>query len=234
MKYFVKLIILCNILLLIGCKSLPHRQQLWAIALTGIMTEYNNDSHITLNSRALNERNKKEYLKILERDWGINNREELLETLEKMEHDGHAATFETIKQIINKINNNSLQPNEYELNKTDYNRLIYTVENWELYKDKTILAWDLGRNIALCRWGYDVGYLNKNEAWGKIMYFAKKIQPLYKSWEEYGTDYFAGRVFWASGFGAEEKYLIETEKIYKKLMSKSGHWYNMKWNIELD
>ncbi|MDR2176588.1 MAG: DUF1266 domain-containing protein, partial [Treponema sp.] len=73
--------------------------------------------------------------------------------------------------------------------------------NWNIFNDRNILAWDLGRNIALCRWGYDVGFLSEEEAWEKIMYYAKLIQPLYKSWEEYGYDYYMGRVFWASGFG---------------------------------
>lgn len=242
MKYFMQLIIFCNILLLAGCGSFPqegqsdqlNREQLWAIALTGIMTELNKDSHTTLNSNLLNRWNKAVYLRILRRDWDINSREEFLETLNTMEYDGHSARLEYIKKIINDVVNKSLPPDKYELDQVGYNRLLYTAKNWESYKDRTILAWDLGRNIALCRWGYDVGYLNENEAWAKIMVLAKKIQSLYKSWEEYGTDYLMGRVFWASGFGGEEKYLIETETIYKKLTSTSGYWYNIEWDIELN
>jgi hypothetical protein len=78
-------------------------RQLWAIALTGIMTELNKDSHITLNFNTKNTQNRRRYLKALSRDWG--------------------------------------------------------------------------RSIALCRWGVDVGFLTGDEAWGRIMYYAKKYKP---------------------------------------------------------
>jgi hypothetical protein len=215
------------------------KEQLWAIALTGIMTERNKSNYNTLNSSELNERNKNIWLETLRRDWGINNREELLQMLDKMENNGHAAALKNTQQIIAETmeENGSFYIiaiyNKYQLDSKQYNYLKFTVLNWNIFSNRSILAWDLGRNIALCRWGYDVGFLTEEEAWEKIMYYAKTIQPLYKSWEEYGYDYYMGRVFWASGFGEDMAYLLQTYQIYQKLIGESGYWYNREWNIGL-
>ena len=207
-------------------------EQLWAIALTGIMTEINYDSHSTLNS---NKKRKKEvYLEVLRRDWGINNRNELLETLIEVEKDGFAPYLDSMKVLIMENNGNMEQIfKESQYSEYGKRRLLFVLENWEIYKSINIKSWDMGRNIALCRWGYDVGYLSEDEAWEKIMYFAKQIQPIYKSWNEYGFSYYLGRIFWASGFGPVEEYINKTEQIYKKLIGESGHWNKLKWDIQL-
>ncbi|MDR2434075.1 MAG: DUF1266 domain-containing protein [Treponema sp.] len=215
------------------------KEQLWAIALTGIMTERNKSNYDTLNSSPMDERNKNIWLETLRRDWGINNRDELLETLDKMEHDGHASSLKFIQKIIMETieekGNFSIITiyNKYQLNSRQYNYLKFTILNWNIFNNRDILVWDLGRNIALCRWGYDVGFLTEEEALEKIMYYAKLIQPLYNSWEEYGYDYYMGRVFWASGFGEDVAYLLETYQIYQKLIGENGYWRNLEWNIDL-
>jgi hypothetical protein len=215
------------------------KEQLWAIALTGIMTERNECNHNTLESNERNTRNRNTWRNTLSRDWDVHNKEELLETLETMENDGHAASLKFVQNIVrDTLQENAsfsimAMYNQYRLSSRQYNYLKFLIPNWDLFNSRTILAWDLGRNIALCRWGYDAGFLTEQEAWTKIMYYAKKIQPLYQSWEEYGFDYYMGRVFWASGFGEDINYLLETDPIYRKLTGESGYWHNLEWNIDL-
>jgi hypothetical protein len=200
--------------------------QRWAIALTGIMTELNQDSHDSLNSDALNGVNKRKYLELLRRDWGITTREELLDTMTVMELNGHAASLAFMKKIINENQDFSFNSifNKLQLTSRQYNYLKFTLANWGHYRNRNILAWDLGRNIALCRWGYDTGFLSEEEAWEKIMYYARKIQSLYDSWVEYGLDYYFGRIFWAAGGGSEMDYLLRTDEAYQKLLGPSGYW----------
>jgi hypothetical protein len=70
-------------------------------------------------------------------------------------------------------------------------------------------------------WGFDTGFLIEQEAWEKIMYYARMIQPLYTSWEEYGTDYCAGRLFWSSDFGGEAN-MRQRQKKYTALSRKKA------------
>ena len=217
-------------------------EQLWAIALAGIMTELNGGSHITLNSEKMSFFNKIVEKKLLKKWWGIKNRKELLETLDKMEHSGHSARLDKIKSIIvennyevgietikDKINTEELEP-------ADGVRLFFVSENWEKFKDIHINAWDLGRNISLCRWGYSAGYLKEDEAWDSIMYYAKTIQPLYNSWDDYGYSYSTGRIFWASAFESEklDEYISQTHEAYNNLTDEStGYWRKLEWNVKL-
>jgi hypothetical protein len=221
------------------------QDQLWAVKLTGILTEINRGYHNTLNTFKMNSRNKKGVLEMLKRDWGINNKEELLEALDKTENEGNASSLKLIQQIINEEVILATADGEghiivttkfdkYEISYTRYYYLRFTISNWETYQNRSILAWDLGRNIALCRWGYDAGFFTEKEAWEKIMYYARLIQPLYKSWKEYGYDYYMGRVFWASGFGQSARYNEDTFLIYGKLIKRNGLWDNLEWNIKLN
>ncbi|MDR1389946.1 MAG: DUF1266 domain-containing protein [Treponema sp.] len=220
-------------------EKLPENR-LWALALTGFLTIANNGQHDLLGFDDINENNRNSYLELLRRDWSINNREELSEAIQRTENDGHAAALRFIKQIIQEIMDERSDFsivtvfNKYHLSPRYYNYLKFTVINWNQFNNRTILAWDLGRTIALCRWGYIVGFLTEEEAWEKIMELAGRIQTTYRSWEEFGYDYYMGRVFWASGFGDDIDYLVKTDKLYKDLTGEDGYWKNFEWRADLN
>jgi len=214
------------------------KTQMWAIALTGIMTESNRSNRNSLNTSAMNESGRNTWLNVMSRDWDVNTREELLETLESLENGGHSASLKEIQNIIYEIYGIT---NEYDVitilekyswDETKINRYNYVTANWGKYYYRSIRSWDLGRSISLCRWGYNTGFLTEEEAWERIFHYAKIIQSLYNSWEEYGYDYLMGRVFWASGFREEENYFARTEPIYQKLLR--SYWSLIDWNIDLD
>jgi hypothetical protein len=187
----------------------------------------------------LNEQNRESYLTVLRRDWGVNNREELLETISETEQSGHSKTLTDIKRVIHEImeNNGNFSIfyvyNNYHLNPRQYNYLKFVLTNWNYFENKTIIGWDLTRVIALCRWGYNVGFLSEEEAWESIFNTAKRIQSHYASWEDFGLDYYMGRLFWASGSGGDIDYLLPTDSIYKNLTGEQGYWRNFEWNIDL-
>jgi hypothetical protein len=213
------------------------KDKTWAISLTGIMTEINNSNRDSLNTNEMTQRWKNTWLTTLRRDWGITTRAELLETLDSMEKGGHAASFRVVKEIIYQVSNAENDAeitailSKYEWDQTKINRFQYVYANWDKYQNCTLKAWDLGRNISLCRWGYTVGFITEDEAWEKIFRYARQIQSLYNSWEEYGYDYFRGRVFWASGFGEERSYISITEPIYKRLLN--SYWGLLDWRVDL-
>lgn len=233
---FVTGFFVCNFLLYAELT----KAQMWAISLTGIMTENNRSNRNSLHASTMDERGRNTWLEVLRRDWEITSREELLETLDSLENGGHAASFREIQEIIGliaKVKNNNLSEitdilNRYEWDTTIYNRFMYVTDNWDKYYDRSIKAWDLGRSVSLCRWGYNVGFITEDEAWDRIFHIARIIQPLYSSWEEYGYDYFMGRLFWASGFKQAETYFTRTEPLYRRLIS--GYWSQIDWHTDLD
>jgi hypothetical protein len=227
------------IVLIISCKSFLSAEltkaQFWAISLAGMMTEMNEYNRNTLNMGEITDFNKRGWLETLRRDWGVTNREELLKTLDTTENLGHASSLRQMKQIINEMANQGFSIfdiyNKYELADYQYNRLKFTIANWNMLRNRTLMAWDIGRCISLCRWGYSVGFLEEEEAWEKIMYYAKKLQLFYNSWREYGTDYLWGRLFFGSGSGEDITYLLRTVPLYNRLTT--AFWNNIDWYTNL-
>jgi hypothetical protein len=212
--------------------------RLWALSLAGIMTEMHQTSRGTLNANEMNKKNNASWLETLRRDWSVTTREEFLQNLEQVENTGNAGGLRYIKAVVNEVMREKQDfsvktMSKYQLEAYQYNRLKFIVANWNQYKDRTIMAWDLGRCISLCRWGYQAGFITEAEAWEKIMYYAQKLQLFYNSWEEYGYDYFMGRVFWASGFGEETDYFRKTEPVYRRLTGEYGYWNSLKWYTRL-
>jgi len=214
------------------------RAQLWAISLTGIMTEANSSYRNSLNAFAMNESGADTSLRILNRDWGIYTREELFETLDRLEDGGHPAALREIKRIIYeciKAGNDgsaiSAILNKVQWDQVKINRFNYVNRNWEKYQNVTLQGWDLGRGVSLCRWGYNAGFITESEAWKRIFRIAELVQSLFSSWEEFGYDYYMGRLFWASSSGDEETYLERTEPIYRRLLN--SYWSWLEWNIDL-
>jgi len=230
---YILLIFLLGCIAKVPAETELNQEQLWAIGLAGIMTERNQSNHTTLNFLPMNSGNRRIWLTVLRRDYGITNKRGLLNTLDNMELNGHAGILRSIQKIIidsmDEEGNISTTEIFNKLNSRDANYLRFTIINWDLYRNRDIMVWDLGRNISLCRWGYEVGFLTEEEAWDKIMYYANLIKPLYNSWEEYGYDYFLGRVFWSSGFGDEDNSITDTYRWYNYLISESGYWHNLKW-----
>lgn len=215
-----------------GALSLPQR---WAIALTELLTVMNQDTHEQLGTPPSTKATRSSYQELLKREWQVFNRQDLLDTILYTEINGHAATLAFMKKIIGETKDFSIFNllTDYQLTDRQYNYLKFTLASWSIYKDRTILAWDYARIIALCRWGYSAGYLDEKEAWEKTMYMARKIQPLYQSWEDFGYDYYMGRIFWASGFSSEIEYLKKTDPIYKNLIGERGYWTSLDWNVPL-
>jgi hypothetical protein len=83
--------------------------------------------------------------------------------------------------------------------KNDFNRKLMAALSLGAPQRKVvdITAWDYGRYLSLCRWGYICGYITEEEAWKMIFPAARYLQESYASWNEYAEDYLRGREFWS-------------------------------------
>jgi hypothetical protein len=88
------------------------------------------------------------------------------------------------------------------------------------------------RYIALCRWGYLVGYLSEAEAWGLIMPAAQRLQRTFVSWDELGENYLIGRQFWSPDENRQNGHL-HRETLRRLLGSPDSPWKRYPWNTRL-
>lgn len=87
-------------------------------------------------------------------------------------------------------------PEKVEALERGSTRLALVKQYGDKFGERGSLAFDLGRVISLCRWGYVAGYFNEEEAYRLMIPAAVRIQQNYKSWDDYIESYFVGRQFW--------------------------------------
>lgn len=94
-----------------------------------------------------------------------------------------------------------------------------------------VAAWDYGRYVNLCTWGYRAGYLSESEAWDRLIPMARLIQSRYHSWAEFAAEYVRGREFWSMedmrGFG------MFTRAAIVKLQRPGELWAQIPWDESL-
>lgn len=214
---------------------ISKEQKQWLLGLSAIIMEVNKSSHTTLEVEPISEKATRNCKKILEKWWGINNRDELVAAIKRLENGGHNETYKKLNSILKSDPDQDIEfiYYNYKLSRKEVYYYIFLRDNYDTTVNTNILSWDLGRATSLVRWGYQVDYLTEAEAWNILLYFGRLIQRNYNSWEEYGDSYSYGRVFWSSGFGKAKEYYFETKKTLDILFSDNGLWKILHWDDSL-
>jgi hypothetical protein len=208
---------------------------IWICAIPGIIDQLNHHSHITLEPEIITNQSRESMKKFIIPSWNIYKREDLLNMLNWVLTKGQRAEF---NEYLNYIENNkalSIDEICMQYNLTDRaKRGMEYIKTLDFKKDeKTLLGYDLGRYVALCKWGYQAGYINNIEAWEKIYSIIPLIKENYNSWEEFGNSYLLGRLFWLELSNDLEIRKTNTIKVYKKLLTPpDGIWTKIPWNSE--
>lgn len=204
------------------------------MATAGILTERNNASHSLLGGRKRTPSSVKKLTKSLKKWWGIENRQDFIDTLQWIHDGGHRKEFMEINDKISEIPSDKLSAVKMymERDPEKYNKFIVAINYQNELQNKGIFAWDYSRYVSLCGWGFIVGYITEEEAWTKIMPVAKLLQSTFESWSEFGKNFVAGREFWS--WSNTQRNGEKTIKAYKKLLESSASpWVNLPWDLEL-
>jgi len=210
-------------------------QKEWALASSAILMEVNNQRHDLLGGEFRSARNIETRLMMLRSWWSIENREDLLGTLSWLMDEGHRKEFtetgemlftlspEEVASCVANAQNDEELLHQFEIVREFYPRL----------GNKSLLAWDLGRYIALCRWGYFVGFFTEEEAWAKIMPAARMLRQNFASWGEMADNYLLGREYWSYSItkanGAQYRQVVT-----KLLRDPSSPWCRCPWGTDLE
>ena len=181
----------------VSCAPPTSEQKQWALALCAILAEQDGDNNDTLGGWD----NSLDHIDAVHHrlvdGWGIQSRAELLGALVWIEDAGQRRDFDAIRSVLA-----SGSPDEVaslrrqgRLDSANGLKTDIVANYGSVFGSKSIAAWDYGRYISLCRWGYVEGYLTEDEAWRKIMPVARLMQATFSSWIDYGSDYVVGREF---------------------------------------
>lgn len=154
---------------------------------------------------------------MLEAHWDIDSRVSLLETIQWLSDEGHRGYWKKIwaclqaiprdewslssHKVAYQLSVDGADPEtvrEYTENLIDGISQISSLGLLENHTSWSCATWDYGRAINLCRWGFDAGFLSKEEALEKIRKFAGKLYTHYNSWSDLSMGYLFGFVMWNS------------------------------------
>jgi hypothetical protein len=224
----------CWLCLCIACTQGPkNEQKSWALATTGILTQYNHERHDILEGVERTEENITKHKNLLDYWWGIDSRGGLFFVLDWLEQVGHRKRFDEMGQYVNTITDKEFDEMMSKLPAEDRSSWRVVQEHWSKLGGKSLVGWDFCRYIHLCRRGYLLGYLSEREAWGLILPKARFLQAAFDAWADLGENYLVGRQFWS---------LERTEasgeffrQAYERLVNDPGSpWNTIPWNLSLE
>ncbi len=180
---------------------------------------------------------------MLESDWDVASAETLHETLEWLETAGHRRYFDLLWE---KLRNTPVaewalavdgvalafpgeEPDRIESfasNLVHGHDLLKAKGFFKEMAAPSILSWDLGRFINLCRWGYDAGFLGEAEALNRIRAGARRLKEAYPSWRALSEGYLMGFLMWSRNEAELEALLEGHEKL---LTHPKSPWVTIAW-----
>ena len=237
------LVLVAAILLSGGARCWAAKKQLnytvaqkeWGLAANALLTWSNNDDFFSLPGRwnspyAIHQVKRW----ILEDDWGIGSRKELIQTLNKVWKRGHRGSMQEIKRELEM----GWSPQiiclyaRFRGHHCSFRRIGWVRDHADELDENSMVGWDLARVISLARWGVHVGYLSEEEAWEWIMPAAQKIQTALSSWQELGEDYLFGRSFWSPRTMRKDGDKLQSG-IYWLIHAPGSPWGINDWNLDL-
>jgi hypothetical protein len=210
-----------------------------ALAFGAILDSLNGDPHsqlaLPLGPAETQDREQKKR-QLLASAWGINSREDLLNTLAGLqsgERGSRRAFWETRHKLLEgKMENYIRIISDPSADNNGASTLIVATHLSPIRGSALpISAWDFGRYINLCRWGFVCGWLTEQESWDRIIPAARLLQSSYTSWDEFASDYLLGRNFWNPESGSDNETIRYTIALLK--LPPKGLWSTIPWSQPL-
>lgn len=177
-------------------KGITLDTEYYAKALSSNLIELNRASHMDFGGIA-RPTDAKSIIAMLKNTWSINNREELLKTIEQLRTGGQNGSYQKLIKLIDDNGFKDIKAiiDSQHMSILDANRLYFASYMRSRLGPYGIEAWDLGRALNLIRWGTAAGYIDLNEA--KTLYpsIVETLINHYHSYEDYMAHYIAGRGF---------------------------------------
>ena len=213
-------------------RSPTGAQKEWALAASALLTEFRKERHDRIGART--QERAAIARSTMKESWGVVNRADLIEALESLDDGGSHRTFMMLGKRLS------------EASDEDFKAMLAvpgldreTIHSFKIVREyfpqlgaKGLVGWDRARYISLCRWGYEAGFMDEEEAWEKIMPAAAIIQSTFSSWQDLGENYLIGREFWSYAKTLENGKLMWAA--YDRLMANpESPWNRIPWDLNL-
>ncbi len=170
----------------------------WTRAMGSVLIELNEGNAYVFGGYEKNEDNQAGAAKILKSSWGIKSKKDLLQKIRELLRTGDRAAFREEAGNMNAMSGKKLKTAMKQLSGdmlVHYQTVQY---NWNTWKKKGLLAWDMCRISHLAQWGYIADYLTLEEAQAVMEPAIKKCRDNFSSWDEVQNNWLDGYCLYAT------------------------------------
>jgi LSD1 subclass zinc finger protein len=191
-------------------------QRLWGLALAGVLTEMNSAHHDELGMWGLNEHTRPWCTNVLRDSYGVGDEQAFNEMVHWLATEGHTAEA---RATISTLGPSPIQ---------DQPKQAIARSERARIQEVGLLAWDVGRLVAVVGWGFWAGFIEEDAAWKTILGSAVRVQRAYDSWRAYGEAYMFGRFYWSGGQTHEG-----SQAAYQRLLGNpASPWNRLPWKLD--
>ena len=209
------------------------RMRRFEILLTGIISTLNDHQLDGLDVEPRNAESTDLVRSILSNYWGVEGREELIDTLRYLIVSGHTMDYVSALEAISSSKDASALHTE-DMDEDDVAvsdaRFAFT----EAYAGKVdpamLRGWDLGRAANVARWGYFVGFITEEETWGILDQIADGCMETFDSWRAFAQSYIFGSMYWKCPYGPDACYENIAGLMFAvEHLLTEGEWKDFPW-----
>ena len=141
----------------------------------------------------------------LSRSWGIDNKEDFLETADDLLAEGHQKAYEFCRKILDENGGEQADVNNIDINKyaSEYEGRFGKIKNIQFVKDNYnkfspagIKAWDISRYVNNINLAFCAEFITEEEGYQLVANALIEAKKYYQDWSTYWNDFNLGRYFW--------------------------------------
>ena len=175
---------------------------------------------------------------MLQRDWGLSDRNGLLGQVYSLLREGHREDFENLRRKCTDPAwvSSTLARLDKKADEDTYAwekrwRIHRLLNNDRRIQSVDFAAWDFLRAAMLTRAGAVLGLLSADEAWDTLAVINHALQLSYSSWDEVWEAFSTTRWFWAAeGQAQEAANDLHDRNRGEFLVGKNGMWTAIPWD----
>ena len=197
----------------------PEAKQ-WALAATAVLTTLTRREprHDILGGAPKSPEGTGTARTILASSWGIDGRDKLVSTLDWLGSRGHSADYQAQAAAFAQAPPPQRQQDP---------ALAFVNQFGAEIGNRALLAWDLGRLLAVAGWGYLAEFCSEEEAWGALLSAGVRLRSTYASWDEHAKHYRLGATF------ADAASAAQLDPVLAQLTSApNSPWRAMPWRLD--
>ena len=134
---------------------------------------------------------------LAEGEFYIENKRDLIAVIDWISNDGDNVDFNFYAYYLDDLS--YLEYKEFLTYVDPADRYIFgLIKNLSSkWGDKGITAWDCFRASLLVQWGFEAGYLSKEEAYAYMKPVSERLKKTFNNWEEACENYIDGYCYWS-------------------------------------